>query len=417
MTTEEKAKRYDEALKVLHKYDGAHIMLTQDLKEEMFPELKESEDKQSKEWILEYLYDGMRKSDEQFKGQFKAAIEWLEKQGEKPVELSKEEYRKAYYDGWNNCNLQHSQRLSDSNDVVKCLINGMKFYYEGNEEATWGTENFSMKVKDIIAWLEKQGEQNPFDYEHANIQQKDFAPKVEPKFKVGDWIINKFRDICLITDIDLENGYYICESNRFGNTNGDINLTDEMYHLWTIEDAKDGDVLEFGDHGRLVVGIVSYVNKTTGKVDVNCLLENNNFKMGNYYNLDTIKPHPSTKEQRDLLFQKLQEAGYKWNAEKKELKEIEQSPYPKTLDKAIELYYYSYGNGKGGFNNLSFENFKDIVKTFVEDYGNKPTWSEEDEKNLKKAVWYVENPALHVVKDMMLSEWLKSLKDRCAWKL
>ena len=41
-----------------------------------------------------------------------------------------------------------------------------------------------------------------------------------------------------------------------------------------------------------------------------------------------------------------------------------------------------------------------------------PAWSEEDEKNLKRVIWYVENPALNVVKDTMLSEWLKSIKGR-----
>lgn len=30
--------------------------------------------------------------------------------------------------------------------------------------------------------------------------------------------------------------------------------------------------------------------------------------------------HPATKEQRDLLLQKMKEAGYKWDTEKKELK-------------------------------------------------------------------------------------------------
>ena len=55
-----------------------------------FPELKESEDKQSKKWILEYLYDGLRKSDEQFKGQFKVAIAWLEKQDAKEKFIEKE---------------------------------------------------------------------------------------------------------------------------------------------------------------------------------------------------------------------------------------------------------------------------------------------------------------------------------------
>lgn len=51
--------------------------------------------------------------------------------------------------------MQHSQCNAEMDDVVKCLINGMKFYYEDNEEAMWGTEKFSMKVKDILNWLEK----------------------------------------------------------------------------------------------------------------------------------------------------------------------------------------------------------------------------------------------------------------------
>lgn len=49
--------------------------------EEIFPELKESSD-EHKDWILEYLYDGLRRTDEQYKDEFKAAIAWLEKQGE-----------------------------------------------------------------------------------------------------------------------------------------------------------------------------------------------------------------------------------------------------------------------------------------------------------------------------------------------
>lgn len=35
------------------------------------------------------------------------------------------------------------------------------------------------KSNSWLAWLEKQGEQKPFDYEHATIQQKDFAPKFD----------------------------------------------------------------------------------------------------------------------------------------------------------------------------------------------------------------------------------------------
>lgn len=48
----------------------------------IFPELRESEDEIHRKWILEYLYDGLRKADEQFKDHFKSAINWLEKQKE-----------------------------------------------------------------------------------------------------------------------------------------------------------------------------------------------------------------------------------------------------------------------------------------------------------------------------------------------
>lgn len=82
MTTEEKAKRYDEALEWMRElYPGLHGATKEDA-EHYFPELAENEDETHRKWILEYLYDGLRKSDEQFKGQFKSAIAWLEKQKE-----------------------------------------------------------------------------------------------------------------------------------------------------------------------------------------------------------------------------------------------------------------------------------------------------------------------------------------------
>ena len=63
---------------------------------ELFPELKESEDEQPRKWILEYLYDGLRKSDEQFKDQFKCAIAWFEKQGEQKPTLPVWKYKKDH---------------------------------------------------------------------------------------------------------------------------------------------------------------------------------------------------------------------------------------------------------------------------------------------------------------------------------
>ena len=72
---------------------------------------------------------------------------------------------------------------------------------------------------------------------------------------------------------------------------------------------------------------------------------------------------PATKEQRDILFQKMKEAGYEWNAEKKELRKIEQ-------------------------NN---------------------SWSEDDEKMLNDILMCGEH---HCYLDDGNIAWLKSLKDR-----
>ena len=42
-----------------------------------------------------------------------------------------------------------------------------------------------------------------------------------------------------------------------------------------------------------------------------------------YGGLDNTNYLPATKEQRDLLFSKMKEAGYEWDSKKKELKKIE----------------------------------------------------------------------------------------------
>ena len=95
LSIEEKAKRYDEALKVLHKYDGANIMFSQSLKEEMFPELKvkESEDERIRKKLLELVAKHCGKTCEMYL--------WLEKQKDMEAKLiiSDEGYNKAFQDG------------------------------------------------------------------------------------------------------------------------------------------------------------------------------------------------------------------------------------------------------------------------------------------------------------------------------
>jgi hypothetical protein len=80
------------------------------------------------------------------------------------------------------------------------------------------------------------------------------------------------------------------------------------------------------------------------------------------------------KEQRELLFKKMREAGYEWDAEKKELKRIEQNP----------------------------------------------AWSEDDEEVHRKCICAMRASACGFPEEEKFVEkvdnWLKSLKDRYIWK-
>ena len=154
---------------------------------------------------------------------------------------------------------------------------------------------------DILAWLEKQGEQKSAD-------------KVEPKFKIGDWINDGIRNAVIIS---VNNSIYTAvtdSGDKFFPSYKDI----ENYHLWTIEDAKDGDVLmgnaPFIFNGNLEGGI--------GCPGAHCGINT----LGKFQ-IPTDKKHwtghittPATKEQRDTLMKAMADAGYTFDFEKKELK-------------------------------------------------------------------------------------------------
>lgn len=229
-------KKYKDALErakiLIEKLESTHI---KGFIYHIFPELKESEDEQSRKWILEYLYDGLRKSDEQFKGQFKTAIAWLEKQGEQPTD------------------------------------------------------------------------------------------KIEPKFKVGDWIASNICNTEWLHIIDKDGKNYEVETSQ-GNTGvPSIAYVDSNYHIWTINDAKDGDVLWHSDTASNGIFIFKEI-RHDGKVLCYCDYDSeDHFCTGEHHTCcwsDDKYIKPTTKEQSDLLFQKIKEAGYEWDAEKKDLEEI-----------------------------------------------------------------------------------------------
>lgn len=86
--------------------------------------------------------------------------------------------------------------------------------------------------------------------------------------------------------------------------------------LWTIQDAEDGDVLAW-DNSKCIALFKNIYNKESfnsyGLVGHWTQIFEN--RIG-YHDIKGV--HPATKEQRDLFFQKMKEAGYEWDAEKKE---------------------------------------------------------------------------------------------------
>ena len=156
--------------------------------------------------------------------------------------------------------------------------------------------------------------------------------KIEPTFNVDDWVVNKFGDSWHIDSLDKKN-YQVSDGK--GNYNYfPISKQDEM-HLWDIQDAKDGDVLSLSwleDKNlceKIIIFKKYHSDGVIGLYSTPCVEGyGNTFKNGKmifnekvpYYSKTwTCNLHPSTKEQRDFLFQKIKEAGYEWDADKKEL--------------------------------------------------------------------------------------------------
>ena len=145
-----------------------------------------------------------------------------------------------------------------------------------------------------------------YDAYYSNTEKinKKPADKIEPKFKVNDWVV---RGDTIAQILDIQEQYYIgldingkdFVSSRF--------LNDNKIHLWTLQDAKDGNVLVNGSN----IFIFHHIDnkRLMGYCHVN-------MDDGNLYNdigrnecfctIDALIT-PATKEQRDILFKKIKE--------------------------------------------------------------------------------------------------------------
>lgn len=267
MTIEEKAKAYDEALERAKEYNfnGAK-QVVKDLVTYIFPELAESEDERIRKELISKI-NGLWENDAvmwpstlEEKNKY---ITWLEKQGQK-----------------------------STSEIIK--------------------EYFANTPKEQ---LDKDWE----EFKHLNNIGPIIETGNEPKFKVGDWIINRTNAIIMqiVNNIDFYESVEI-DGQRRTDT---YNYVEWDFRLWTIQDAKDGDVLVYvTDEEDLWIMIYqSLYEPYEGHVHYHALLVNDDFsdKGTCCICIDDLKP--ATKEQSDFLFLKMKETGYKWDKEKKRI--------------------------------------------------------------------------------------------------
>lgn len=231
-----------------------------------------------------------------------------------------------------------------------------------------------VEIAEIVAWLEKLGEQKPYgqrkecedcQFNYAGEckgscqmkrDEQNPADDVEPKFKVGDWVVLPFGIIAHIdslnsTDYQVTTDGKICDFK--------ISKQDN-YRLWTIADAKDGDLIYISTEENGIQAIFhEYKNDT---IFLHCYLCAD-FVQGGYMPIGSVEQtYPLQKTHYNRFFEKMHEAGYKWDSEKKELKYIE----TKTLnpDKVIE--WLNDQACQGWIEDVEIDKF---IAKFKEDFG------------------------------------------------
>ena len=357
LSIEEKAKAYDEALAKLKRYEGNPTLWSyDDMCEKFFPELAESEDEKIRKWLVEELYKSVNSSIitrdfDIYMG--RKALAWLEKQ--KLVDKDDLDFAKRLNE------LRKVQREKNLDELIEMRWSALKDVEKLTKEMFTRQAKFFFEVG-----YEKQGEQKPTG--------------VEPKFKVGDWITNGID--CTFQIHSIENNMYLRSDDYFI----DIETADKKFRLWSIQDAKDGDVLAT-ENFIFIFKDIDDCNGVHYYCDYDIYEHEDDAQFGiaahgsimGIINRARARYSPATKEQRNLLFSKMKEAGYEWDAINLKLNRISQSM---VSAEAKETMY------------------------------DKPAWGEEDEKQVRQIERIIHDDGCTQKLQKQIADWFNSLKDR-----
>ena len=235
LSIEEKAKRYDEAIKVASDIKAGTATYITDgtpVIDAIFPELKESEDERiRKELIAEVKEqidcipapDCRDKEDEKALKQLNKWLAWLEKQGEQKTadEIAKEVCK----------NKESAMAFLKSAGIMNEKGELAEQYRQGEQKSIDDlTQQEAMDI--AVAKCFVQGEQKPTD-------------KVEPKFKVGDIIKNKKNGDTVKVEQILSDSYCYSGWDGAATIHSDFLISDqdnwelvEQNPAWSEEDEQ-----------------------------------------------------------------------------------------------------------------------------------------------------------------------------------
>lgn len=281
LSIEEKAQRYNRAFiksrEFLTLCEKCGAKDTIEFIEDIFPELAELDDKKIRKEIIDYIDKATG---------CKRWVAWLEKQEDKDSQVKLPTF------------------TFDDILALQCCMETVKKVQE-DKDLYEKLNDLHGRVYDAYH-LEKQGEQKPVD-------------KIEPKFKVGDWVIDKQGIVHQIANVvkmvaNHTYGYDIVGGGYF-------NDTVEGVRLWNISDAKEGDVL-VDSLGNVCI----YQEPSTKLMYHSHCYGNHKFFIPMGGSHEIVGSYPATKEQRDQLEKAMTDAGYAFDFDKKELKKIEHKP-------------------------------------------------------------------------------------------
>lgn len=404
------------------------------------PELK-SEDERIRKWLLDFV-QGL--PDEGLDFRFynvkkEQVVAWLEKVKDFDEQLEqayknsdevqyKRGYGKGYVDGMvaaKKKELEKQAAIKDGNSIDPHFAKPI---------TTTETKYPKFKVGDKVRM--KEFESFPHictvedidsdvyycDFTNFDIVDQDGWELVkEPKFKVGDFIVN---DYCMGRVVEITNDAYLLDTGQ-----GISFSCEHNAHLWSISDAKDGDVLVCESKYGQEIGIVKqYVGKYGGCdncFETYCFVDwDGIFRVGEY--MGSKKIHPATKEQRNNLFKAMTDKGYTFDFEKKELshKEVtkkseQDSKWSEEDDKILCGVIDEIQANKSEapeYDLKIYDKFLSWLKSIKDRVQPQPKqvgWSEEDKDSFGMLEGYLEFGYTLSMKDKANTlDWLKSIKQR-----